>query len=300
MVVAEPLRVVAVVPLYRPTSQQVEMLSDLEQEVDAIVAVDDGSGPWKVLDSAAGRAVLLRMASNVGIARCLNEGVNEARRLGATHVLTMDQDSGLSMHYVREALNALQHLSDSGIPCGGVGAGHIGPHRVDGAAVADEVRDGFDGIQSGWLLPISTLDRVGPFDEDLFIDCVDVDYLVRCSVAGLPIVVTDRCTIEHALGTGERTVRIGGRSVVFSYHRPFRRYYITRNRILMLRRHGRERPRAMVGQAVTAARIAAMSLVLGSERQAQAVAIWAGLVHGLAGRGGRIPHRIEQLLGSDS
>lgn len=296
MAATAPARVIAVVPLFRPTEAQLQALTTLESQVDAVVAVDDGSDDIDLLHGPPSSIIFLRMASNVGIARCLNVGVGEARRLGATHVLTVDQDSRVPDGYVESALETLQALDDAGTGCGGIGAGRIGPHRVGGSEIAPDVRDGLNGIQSGWLLPVRHLDLVGSFDEDLFIDCVDVDYLLRSSIAGLPIGVTDRCVLDHALGSDERTIRVGGRSLVFSYHPPFRRYYITRNRLTMLRRYLLKRPVAVLGQTTASLRIGALCLLLGRNRRAQLVALWIGLVHGIAGRGGRVPSRIERRL----
>lgn len=290
-----PSKVVAVVPTFRPSPANVSALAELSEQVYAVVAVDDGSGPsWPFEGLPVDRVALTRLPDNGGIGRSLNEGVVRARSQGATHVLTVDQDSRLAPGYVEAALRTLADLADAGVVAGGIGAGRIGPHRLEGASVTATVRDGSRGVQSGWLLPIETVDAVGPFDETLFIDCVDVDFAARAARAGRPVLATDACAIEHPLGAEERVLRLLGRRIAFSLHPPFRRYYILRNRLVMIRRYGPGG--TMLSQLAVAVRIAALGLLFGRRRRAQLLAIGTGLVHGALGRVGRIPPRVERAL----
>lgn len=52
-------------------------------------------------------------------------------------------------------------------------------------------------ISACWMLPCSTLDSVGLFDENIFYAPEDVDYCVRAHKAGLRVVVCEDATITH-------------------------------------------------------------------------------------------------------
>ena len=52
-----------------------------------------------------------------------------------------------------------------------------------------------------------TFEAVGPFREEFFIDCVDVDFFLRAARAGLMTVVGAGCEIEHELGELSRRCR---------------------------------------------------------------------------------------------
>jgi rhamnosyltransferase len=293
------LRIVAVVPLYRPDAGQFDNVRSHLEQVDAVVAVDDGSGPSfaNAIDSLATEKVRVEMLPcNSGIAAALNAGVRVALNEGATHILTIDQDSRLGQEYVGKALRTLESLDLMGTCAGAVGAGIVGDSRLRGKELGAGVRNGVNSIQSGWLVPRATFELVGQFDEQLFIDCVDTDFAIRCELARRHIVITDECAIEHQLGLGERrSMTVRGRGA-FASHPPLRRYYITRNRLLLLARYGRRRPRLLVRQTIRESRIALSCLIVGPARGRQARAIVRGIVDAALGRIGRVDSSLAARL----
>jgi rhamnosyltransferase len=77
---------------------------------------------------------------------------------------------------------------------------------------------------------------LGPFRDDLFIDQVDHEYCLRAHRNGYDVVQVGDAVIEHTLG--DRTVHsVGGLPVVTSNHSALRRYYITRNRLMVARQY---------------------------------------------------------------
>jgi rhamnosyltransferase len=302
-------RVTAVVAAFRPDDGLRARLDRVARQVDAVVVVDDGSGPdWAgtFADLAAAWPDRVRVAvldRNSGIAAALNRGVQLALEDGCDAVLTLDQDSTIDDGYVDAALAAADRLASEGRPFGAIAAGVQSGDEVRATKYGDRgdrITPTLEAIQSGLLVPVATFDRVGLFDETLFIDCVDTDFLLRTARAGLPTYLARACAIEHPLGRsietpGMRVTRSGRGS--FAYHPAWRRYYITRNRAVVLARHGLHEPRwaasNLAGEAVQYLRCVA----LGPDKGRQLAALPIGLADAALRRRGRLRGRAAAVLG---
>ena len=232
---SEP-RVIAVCPVLEPPETTAGGLRRLREHVAGLVVVDDGS----LVPVTYTGITVERLPENRGIAAALNQGVRAAVAAGATHVLTVDQDSSFPDDYVQQLLACERNALRQGLRPGAVGALEFsGLHHsgrfTEGVMVVQE------SIQSGTLFSVSALAEVGGFDDELVIDAVDTDVCLRLQDAGWDVCVAP-VGFDHALGEGH-FVRLLGRRVWSSRHAPLRRYYITRNGIVVLRRHGRRHPR---------------------------------------------------------
>ena len=260
-------RVVAVIPAYEPGPNLVDLVRCLSEQVTTVVVVDDGSPTWPDIPERA--AVVVRHDNNRGIAAALNTGIREALTdADALAVLTVDQDSQLPARFVRRLLDTWRDAESAGVR-----VGLVAPQKVTGQP---DQRPGRPPIQSGQLIPVTTLRRVGDFDARLFIDGVDDDYALRCLDAGLALVVAEGLTIGHRLGATHE-VTIAGRTVTLTRSAPFRYYYLTRNRLWLVRRNARRHPRWAVAQAFGLLRHLVVVQTLVPDRHARADAVWRGV-----------------------
>ncbi len=327
---ARPVRerrcVVAVIACLDPPAALVDSVREVLLQVDLVVAVDDGSADRTgvLAELQASGATVLHQA-NAGIAAALNAGIRVAREQGADVILTLDQDSRLGAGYVAAALATLDAAAAGGIPVAFVSAksysGHRGP--TDGwarAGVDPPARDGvdaastppgrvvtrlaraFDPMQSGWVVPVSTFDRVGPLEEDLVIDGVDSEFTARCRAAGLDPVIGPGCLLEH--GQGERMpARLLGRPVIvhglpvaYNRHAPTRVYYMARNGTIITRRHLVRQPRWVLRRLVQETQAHGIRLLFDPQRGRLVAAVLAGWRDGLRSRTGHIPADLAQRL----
>jgi len=275
--VTQPPRVIAIVPVYDPPEAAQEHVNELFSQVDDVIVVDDGSS--EAAEFGAVRCI--RFDQNRGIAAALNAGVEEATALGAQYVLTVDQDSQLPPGYVKELLECEDRALHAGLRPAAVGASEFGgmQHRGNwrnGVMVVAET------IQSGTLFDCAALDAVSGFDESLVIDGVDTDLSLRLADAGWHICVAP-ISFTHQVGSGH-FVRVLGRAVWSSNHPAYRRYYITRNGLLLLRRHGRKHLR----WALIYARRLVMASLLASSGADQRSAMRQGIADAIRGRKGSL------------
>jgi rhamnosyltransferase len=273
---ADGTHVVAVIPAYKPGPNLRELVEALAAQVAWTVVVDDGSPTRPDIPPKA--AVVVRHDTNRGIAAALNTGIREALADGdAVALLTVDQDSEVPAGFVQRLLDAWRDAESAGVQ-----VGLVAPQHVTGLP---EQRAGRAQVQSGLLIPTTTLRQVGDFDEMLFIDGVDDDFALRCLDAGLTVVVAEGVKLGHRLGD-THDLTLAGHTVTITRSAPFRYYYLTRNRLWLIRRHGRKHPRWAARQVVGLAGHMGMVMVFGPQRGARAREAWRGVRDGLLGRTG--------------
>jgi len=286
-----------VISAFRPPADLAGRAAALLSQVERVIVVDDGSDSARALGLDDERIELIELPENRGIAAALNAGIDRARALGATHVLTLDQDSEVPAGYVDAAM-AVLHAR------GGDRVAAVVPATVEGAEVTT-IGAGdrpLDPIQSGQVVAMDALDDIGPFDERLVIDAVDSEFTLRARRRGYELFVIDGTELGHSLGELTpllifgRHRRILGRPRYWRYHAPFRTYYMVRNGLALWRLH----PRGNVGWLIRRTAYLVVDVTYTSlaspDRLAQFTAVAHAVRDVLRWRLGKIPAATLELL----
>jgi rhamnosyltransferase len=240
----------AAVVTYFPQPESAGNLTALAAQVGRLVVIDNGSSPEALQPiEAAARdvgATVLRLGSNFGIAKALNTGLQLAREQGFRWLATFDQDSHPGVAMLEEMGHALADYPDRDR------VGLIAPVHVDrhaGIVVSDRRREESGPawhvirttMTSGNLVNIEAATDVGGFDDSLFIDYVDNEFCLRMRHRGYRILEASRAHLSHALGSME-VRNLGILRTGITHHAALRRYYITRNRLLVWQQYWRFEP----------------------------------------------------------
>ncbi len=234
----------AVVVSYNPSRELLRNIEILAGQVGHVVVVDNtpSSNPQTVIDELEqrGGCTVIRNRRNLGIATALNIGVQRAISLGCEWIVTFDQDSHIGDGYIDGLISAYVESSDPtriGVVCpiyrdAKLGAVWPFPRGSNGEPLMY--------MTSGALMKSETYRKLGPFEDQLFIDGVDTEYALRMRATGYRIVESN-VVLNHTLG--KMTPHVFARRHIFvTNHNPQRRYFITRNRIVLLRRYrGKDR-----------------------------------------------------------
>jgi rhamnosyltransferase len=227
----------AVIVSYNPSSDVLANIAALRSQVDSIVVIDNGSSEQSLTMLRHGRSEsdfeLIENGSNLGIAVALNFGVREGKARGCSWVALFDQDSTVESGFIELLLKTYESTPNSsrvGIVCPAYLDKQTGiilplPRSRAGEIVATPT--------SGSLIPIELFDKLGNFNESLFMDYVDVEFSLRSRRAGYRIVQSPKAILKHSMGRITRH-RLFGRSFTSTNHSAARRYYITRNRLRLL------------------------------------------------------------------
>lgn len=302
----ESSAVVALIAAYRPDPSLEQGVRRLVQQGVRVLVVDDGSPTgfedvFAQLTQAGAR--VLHQPENAGIAAALNAGIALARSEGdPDYVLTLDQDSRPNPSYVQNAIETAQRAAAAGIDVGFICASAYSGHTVPTMGSVGSFTEAFDPMQSGFMIPIETIDRVGVFDTGLFIDGVDSEYTMRVRSAGLHVLVGEACDIDHDLGQRDRARLLGrplvvlGREISFNYHSPSRVYYICRNGTALTRRYALKAPAWTFRRLLEEGKAHVLRFTFSPGRRKLMLAAIAGFSDALRGRTGRIPAELERRL----
>lgn len=273
-------RFAVVIPTYEPDRGLDDLLGTLIAMGQRPIVVDDGSSRPPVVKPDV---EYVQLPQNRGIAAALNAGVRRARNLGATHVITLDQDSMVESDYVTRLSDAWREAIAVGLRPGVLAPGRVSGityrgQRVHSMMTVPEV------MQSGAMFSLEQLKNIGDFDGSLVIDCVDTDVCLRLRAAGRDVIVAP-LGLSHRLGRAQ-CVTVGRRTILLTRHPPFRDFYMVRNRVLTIKSHGRAEPRWALVMARRTAVAIVLTAALDNHRWIKVQAMARGLYDGLRGRRG--------------
>lgn len=257
----EKPRILAGIVLYNPNIQQLKAnVERLQSQCDEILLVDNASNNRETIEQFARRhgCTLIRASQNEGIAGGLNRILHYASEAGYPWYLSMDQDSLVSENLI-EAYTPF--LSDASI-------GILTPFLLNNQKItmeeyqamdlpkSEEIQDPILCISSAALNRTSSALACGGYDEDLFIDCVDVDYNIRMQEQGNRIVRVNTAYIIQEMGEGHPVPlfallhrltkkNVFARLSVSPVYSDFRLYHIARNSAVMAGLYGKKAGRQM-------------------------------------------------------
>jgi len=253
--------VCAVVVTHNPCLAVADTYRSIAGQVSRIIIVDNGSDETtldvlRTLEIREGvYTELVLNGSNLGIAAALNQGVKRAVVLGFPWVLTMDHDSVANPDMVKNLVRCWAGHPERGLVK--IVAARYFDMNVDivprfptykglwpkfrSFTGQESFIETMDIITSGNLVRTDVFRDVGYFNEDLFIDAVDIDYCMRLANAGYKVVVSGDAILNHRLGNAT-TGGILGRGIITLNHPPLRRYYIARNRVYTIIKFSRKFP----------------------------------------------------------
>ncbi|WP_321936389.1 glycosyltransferase family 2 protein [Paraburkholderia sp. J8-2] len=286
-----------VVVFYRPDAACVKRANRLGY-FGTCVVVDNTE---QVRDAAAlglePHIVYLPNGANLGIATAINQGVETLIARGCSSAILFDQDSEPS----DELLQALPRTMEREL-ARGVKVALVGPAYEDGrlGGIAPFVRFGMlrlhriapvgTGpvevdflITSGSCINLGAWPDIGPMDDALFIDFVDLEWCVRARKRGYSVLGAPELKLTHSLG-GE-PVRVFGRP--YPGHGALRHYYQFRNAIALIKRSYMPWSWKSTELVKLPGRLVIYSLFMSPRTEHLKMAL-LGIWHGLTGRLGAL------------
>jgi rhamnosyltransferase len=240
----EKKSILAIVVTYHPDGLFPERFERLIGQVGALLIVDNGSGAAAVsmLRETASRInmPLILNSENLGLAAALNMGAAHAIANGYRWALLFDQDTVPGdevFEGLREAYNDFPHKDKLAVIGSNYSEAQTGKLRF-----SPQVTYGCSWkerrvvITSGSLLSLPAYQVLGPFRDEYFVDCVDLEYCLRARSKGYQVIVTSKPLMIHDVGKPTRH-RLPWQEIDVSNHSRLRRYYMIRNNIDMAKKY---------------------------------------------------------------
>ena len=167
--------------------------------------------------------------ANEGIAKRLNQAMDQAALNQYDYLLTMDQDSSFKVGDFEKYKTLIRSSTYYNVAQFGVNC------QPDFTQPNEHPEEALTLITSGAILNLSLTKNIGPFNEALFIDFVDAEFSYRVIQNGYLNLMFSNIVLNHALGTLVEGRSLGNfKKSMRIIHAPTRVFYIVRNGLYLL------------------------------------------------------------------
>lgn len=231
-------------------------VKNIASQVDRLVVVDNHSANIEEIETvvqSVANAELIKNDENYGIARALNQILQFAEDNHYLWYLTMDQDSVCCSDLIEKYAGSLTaENKDVAVLCPFVlNNNKITLEEYKSMALSDveEIHQPIDCITSASLNSVSVAKEVGGYAEELFIDCVDVEFNIRILKAGYRICRINKAYMIQSMGAAKYVPWIGllyrlthknafKKLRYTPVYNDIRLYYIARNSKYLFEKYG--------------------------------------------------------------
>lgn len=213
---------------YNGDSEVLKRIDYLSEHFDSLLVIDNGStnGTLFEEEEANKRYHLVRNKKNKGIAYALNQGLDYAEKNHKKYLLTLDQDSTIDADTILHMLKRQIEIK----------AVSVGPFFDKEQGNDKKVKY---LITSGNIVEVKAARKIGGFKNELFIDCVDLDFSFNLLSHGYSMYKIGGAFMKHHIGDAQTDSPIG---LKYYGHGPKRYYYNYRNNIYIYRKYFRKLP----------------------------------------------------------
>ncbi|MDD5052224.1 MAG: glycosyltransferase [Sulfuricurvum sp.] len=275
-----------VIVLYNPNESVISNIESYINHIDILIAVDnsDTINHSLIINlSKNSKIQYINNNGNQGIAHALNIGANKAISMGYEWLLTMDQDSRFEYEMITNYLDCwLQYKEKEKIA---IFAPQYEAYNFVNNNFCQAATE-LIVITSGNILNLSLFQKIGQFEEKLFIDEVDHDYCLRAKRLGFYIIKFKNIFLEHKLGEPKIILR-NGKKTIFRSHATSRYYYIIRNGLYICRTYAYSYPTFTGKRLLYLFKIVIFVLLYDDKRLERAKNILRGFYHFLVGKYGK-------------
>lgn len=210
---------------YNPTDKDKKNIETYINEIDKLYIIDNST--MSNYDGSNKKIEYINLESNLGIAKALNTACNKALLDGYKWILTMDQDSSFKLGDLKKFIisSKTQYKKDKDI-------------ILFAPSIEKQNEDNYveKVITSGNILNLDYLKKLGGFKEEFFIDEVDFELCMRIRKSNKKIFQSSQVTLNHKIGN-PIILNVFGYKITCLNHNYIRKYYITRNRLYMIKKY---------------------------------------------------------------
>jgi len=215
------LKVAGVVVLYNPDDDYIDNINSYIDDIDILYVIDNSDNKHELSNK---KIKYIFNNDNLGVAKALNIAANMAIEGGYKWLLTMDQDTKFNkgvMDSMKEYINKNDTKKDAIV---------LPWHntKLDEVKSNEEIDYPLQVMTSGNLVNLDIYQKIGGYNEDYFIDGIDIEYCLKIKKYNYRIVRLNNIEIMHDLGNIEYH-KFLGKTYLCTNHNYIRNYYIGRN-----------------------------------------------------------------------
>ncbi len=222
----------------------ISLCKNLLNQNSRILLIDNSHAPIRLDDLNLRHNLVshIKLKKNMGIAYAQNIGIKEAVKNKSEFITFFDQDSVIEDNFIKNILQDIESKTDGIItpfavdivnndPLPSIKLNKLGLPYVFKSHQLQDIFSIDIAISSGTTISSQIIDKVGFFNEALFIDHVDTEWCLRCRHMGLQIFQTPKAVMKHNIGNNRK--KFG--PITIQIHPPERCYYQMRNSLSLLK-----------------------------------------------------------------
>lgn len=225
-----------------PKKEFINNIQCVLKQVNQVIIIDNtpNNDAYDLLNalSSVNNISIINNNINLGMAKALNQGIEWAIHKNLKWIITFDQDTNITKDFIEDMYKVYKNFP---FPekIAAIGANYF---NYNNNQIAEKMEQDKlyaivkDVITSGCLVNLDITAKIGGFDEKLFIDMVDTEYCLRARQNGYFILMTAKPLMIHSIGNLKKK-RFLNFSFFVTNHAPFRRYYIFRNTIYLIKKY---------------------------------------------------------------
>ena len=216
--------IAGVVVFYNPVKEELRNINSYLNYIEHLYIIDNSEFPLQNISSfLTPKMEYIFNNSNLGIAAALNMAVEKAIDSGFSFLLTMDQDSYFNKESIKILINNIKDYDSVGI---------FAPFHKNKFFTNPPKTSGFEEVSdvmtSGNILNLTAVKKIGKFNEEYFIDYVDIEYCLRLRRNGFKVLrINDSILVHNEANLSKKGFL--GFNVYPANHTPLRWYYKIRN-----------------------------------------------------------------------
>ena len=230
------MKIAGVVVLYNPDDLVYNNMNTYITDIDRLYIIDNSleSNEKKLGMLKSGNYEYHHLGKNKGLASALNIGCALALDAQYEYVLTMVQDASFKQGSLNQMKNSL------GSDCQICGPSILIQYNED-----NEIKEREKESYSEWLITAGTImsldawNKVGRFDDDFFIEFIDIDLCLRFMINGYKLHRVKDAYISLMQGVCHQHY-LGKKVVYTSDAAPLRTYYLFRNGTYIRVKYGKK------------------------------------------------------------
>jgi len=236
------MKIAACVILYNPTITDVTNMFTYTDNVGKLYIMDNSEkdSHENLLHNIHNYEYFYK-AENFGIAHQLNNACKKAIEDGFDLLLTMDQDSFFSDTNLKNYIDQVSKFETiDSVATFGLEYNSNDLDLVKKYIEVDHV------ITSGCIVNLKLFEKIGGFDDNLFIDYVDTEYCYNALSKGYTNIRFTNVLLNHSLGEIKKRKALSSfylKSKRRTIHSNIRIYYMWRNLLYMEKKYGKLFPK---------------------------------------------------------
>lgn len=239
------INICSIVVLFKPKNGFLNYLKQQTKNFKMVIIINN-SPEIKTEIFQLERVKIINNSRNLGLATALNIGVNKAISFGFEMVALFDQDTFIKDDFLEKmslnysllenkkniALFAPMYFDlNTGEENKHINFKYLNLTRTK--ADKSKIYHSPDYvITSGSIITIAAYKEIGPFNNEMFIDFIDIEWCLRARKKKFKIIAFNNVRVTHNLG--DYSIKLFNKS--YSIHSPIRMYYYFRNSIYLYKK----------------------------------------------------------------